>query len=112
MKRKLNTLSLIRSDQRAKKAHQRKLHQFLFCVTAVISIVFLSMIFSDPTSAVGISGLASMALIGSIGDLTDQYTTGSNIAAKIYPVKNIKRSTAVFAATIEGNSLIRLNSGR
>ena len=34
MKRKLNTLSLIRSDQRAQKAHQRKLHQFLFCVTA------------------------------------------------------------------------------
>lgn len=86
MKRKLNTLSLIRSDQRAQKAHQRKLHQFLFCVTAVISIVFLSMIFSDPTSTVGISGLASMALIGSIGDLTDQYTTGSNIAAKIYLV--------------------------
>lgn len=86
MKRKMNTLSLIRSDQRAKKAHQRTMYNFLACLCAVLSIIFLSALFSDPTSTVGITGLASMALIGSIGDVSDQFTTGDNIAAKVYLV--------------------------
>lgn len=74
--------------------YQRRLQvKFLLSILALLAIVFVAFMLTDADSAAicipgagGTVTLASMMLIGDVGDVSDRFTHGSNIGYKVYLV--------------------------
>ena len=71
---------------------RKKSVRFFLSLMMLLAIVFVVGMFMDPDSFLCISGfggtsLATMMIIGDVGDVSDRQTHGSNIAYKVYLIE-------------------------
>lgn len=85
--------------------------RFFLSLMMLLAIVFVVGMFMDPDSFLCISGfggtsLATMMIIGDVGDVSDRQTHGSNIAYKVYLIELSRFTQYMYRMKTTSNKLI------